>query len=168
MKNPLACYRNDLFGSRGVDVAAALEYVDQLAAASSDAVAVQTAARVLLNTVIGAVDQVLNAPSPERLALIDLIDQRIDDHKLIREDAVNERIHDKVNDWMSDYLESYIHDNVKLEDTISDWMSDNFDVNDYNVDDVVDDKIGEWISNNLADEVESVIKNSLTFNVIVN
>ena len=168
MKNPLACYRNDLFGSRGVDVGAALDYVDQLAAASSDAVAVQTAARVLLNTVIGAVDQVLNAPSPERLALIDLIDQRIDDHKLIREDAVNERIHDKVNDWMSDYLESYIHDNVKLEDTISDWMSDNFDVNDYNVEDVVDDKIREWASNNLADEVESVIKNSLTFSVIVN
>ena len=168
MKNPLRGWYSDLFGSRGVDVGAALDYVDQLAAASSDAVAVQTAARVLLNTVIGAVDQVLNAPSPERLALIDLIDERIDAYKLLREDAVNERIHDKVNDWMSDYLESYIHDNVKLEDTISDWMSDNFDVNDYNVDDVVDDKIKEWASDNLADEVESVIKNSLTFSVIVN
>ena len=39
--------------------------------------AVQTAARVLLNTVIGAVDQVLNARSPEKLALIELIDERI-------------------------------------------------------------------------------------------
>ena len=47
-------------------------------------------------------------------------------------------------------------------------MSDNFDVSNYNVDDVVDEKISEWMSNNLADEVESTIKNSLTFNVIVN
>ena len=138
MKNPLACYRNDLFGSRGVDVGAALTYVNELATASSDGVAVQTAAYVLLNTMLGAMDQVLNAPSPERLALIALIDERI------AASAIN------------------------IDQQISDWMSDNFDVNDYNVDDVVDDKIKEWASDNLADEVESVIKNSLTFSVIVN
>jgi hypothetical protein len=77
MTNPLRGWYSDLFGSRGVDVASALEYVDQLASASSDPVAVQTAARVLLNTVIGAVDQILNSRSPERLALIELIDERI-------------------------------------------------------------------------------------------
>jgi hypothetical protein len=81
-----------------VDVAAALDYVDQLASASSDAVAVQTAARVLLNTVIGAVDQMLKAPSPERLALIDLIDERIDEHKLIREDDIKTR---SASGWMT-------------------------------------------------------------------
>jgi hypothetical protein len=163
-KNPLACYRNDLFGSRGVDVGAALTYVNELATASSDGVAVQTAAYVLLNTMLGAMDQVLNAPSPERLALIELIDQRIDDHKLIREDAVANQI----TDWMNDHLEEYIGDNIDIDSKISDWMSDNFDVNDYNVDDVVDDKIKEWASDNLADEVEKVIKNSLTFSVQVN
>jgi hypothetical protein len=152
MKNPLACYRNDLFGSRGVDVAAALEYVDQLAAASSDAVAVQTAARVLLNTVLGAMDQVLNVQSPERLALIELIDERIK--------ANSSDIDQQISDWMDNNVD---HDHL-----ISEWLSDNFDVNDYNVDDVVDDKIKEWASDNLADEVEAVIKNSLTFNVIVN
>jgi len=155
-KNPLRGWYSDLFGSRGVDVAHALEYVDQLATASSDPVAVQTAARVLLNTVIGAVDQILNATSPERLALIDLIDERIDAHKLIREDQVG----DKVSQWMDD--------NMDIEDRIGDWMSNSFDLTDYNVEDVVDDKIKEWASDNLADEVESVIKNSLTFNVIVN
>jgi hypothetical protein len=152
MTNPLDQFRSGLFGSRGVDVAAALDYVDQLASASSDAVAVQTAARVLLNTVIGAVDQVLKAPSPERLALIDLIDQRIDEHKLIREDDIE----DKISQWMDD--------NVDIEDKISNWMSDNFDVTDYNV----DDAISAWMSNNMTDEIESVIKNSLTFSVIVN
>jgi hypothetical protein len=151
-KNPLRGWYSDLFGSRGVDVGHALEYVDQLATASSDPVAVQTAARVLLNTVIGAVDQILNATSPERLALIDLIDERIK--------ASSSDIDQQISDWMDN--------NIDHNHLISEWMSDNFDVSDYNVDDVVDDQIREWTSNNLADEVESVIKNSLTFSVIVN
>jgi len=151
MKNPLACYRNDLFGSRGVDVGAALTYVNELATASSDGVAVQTAAYVLLNTVLGAMDQVLNVQSPERLALIELIDERIK--------ASSSNIDQQISDW--------IDANLDVNSQISEWMSDNFDVNDYNVDDVVDDKISEWSSDNLADEVERVIKNSLTFRVIV-
>jgi hypothetical protein len=148
MTNPLDQFRSGLFGSRGVDVAAALEYVDQLASASSDPVAVQTAARVLLNTVIGAVDQILNSRSPERLALIELIDERI------AEKAAD--IDQKISDWMDNNVD---HDNL-----ISEWMSDNFDVTDYNI----NDAINEWSSDNLADEVEKVIKNSLTFSVIVN
>ena len=152
MTNTLDQYRSGLFGSRGVDVGAALEYVDQLASASSDPVAVQTAARVLLNTVIGAVDQILTSRSPERLALIELIDERIA--------ASASNIDQQISDWMDSNVD---HDHL-----ISEWLSDNFDVTDYNVDDVVDDKIKEWASDNLADEVESVIKNSLTFSVIVN
>jgi hypothetical protein len=152
MKNPLKGWYSDLFGSRGADVSAALEYVDQLASASSDPVAVQTAARVLLNTTITAVDQILGSRSPEKLALIELIDERIA--------ASTHNVDQQISDWMDSNVD---HDNL-----ISEWMSDNFDVNDYNVDDVVDDKISEWASNNLADEIESIVKNSLTFSVIVN
>jgi len=152
MNNPLKGWYSDLFGSRGVDVAAALNYVDELAAASSDAIAVQTAARVLLNTVIGAVDQILISRSPEKLAILELIDARI------AEKAAD--IDQQISDWMDSNVD---HDHL-----ISEWLSDNFDVSDYNVDDVVDDKIKEWASDNLADEVEAVIKNSLTFSVIVN
>ena len=149
MKNPLAIYRNELFGNRGVDVGAALDYVDQLATASSgDAVAVQTAARVLLNTAINAMDQILNSRSPEKLALIELIDERIK--------ASSSDIDQQISDWMDS--------NVDHDDLISNWMSDNFDVTDYNI----NDTINEWASDNLADEVEKVIKNSLTFSVIVN
>jgi glutaredoxin 2 len=151
MKNPLRGWYSDLFGSRGTDVASALEYVDQLASASSDPVAVQTAARVLLNTVIGAVDQILNSRSPEKLALIELIDERINEH-LLREGDIDQ----KISDWMDS--------NLDVGDQISNWMSDNFDVTDYNV----DDAISAWMSNNMTDEIESVIKNSLTFSVIVN
>ena len=153
MTNPLRGWYSDLFGSRGTDVASALNYVDQLATASSDAVAVQTAARVLLNTAINAMDQILNSRSPEKLALIELIDERIK--------ASSSDIDQQIADWMdSNQLPQY--------EQISNWMSDHFDINDYNVDEVVSDKISEWASDNLADEVESVIKNSLTFNVIVN
>ena len=148
MTNPLAQFRNGLFGSRGTDVASALEYVDQLASASSDPVAVQTASRVLLNTVIGAVDQILTSRSPERLALIELIDERIK--------ASASDIDQQISDWMDNNVD---HDNL-----ISEWLSDNFDVTDYNI----NDTINEWASDNLADEVEKVIKNSLTFSVIVN
>jgi len=151
MKNPLRGWYSDLFGNRGADIAAALEYVDQLASASSDAIAVQTAARVLLNTTITAVDQILNSSSPERLALLELIDERIK--------ASSSNIDQQISDW--------IDANLDVNSQISEWMSDNFDVNDYNVDDVVDDKISEWSSDNLADEVERVVKNSLTFRVIV-
>jgi hypothetical protein len=56
--------------------------------------------------------------------------------------------------------------NVDHDNLISEWMSDNFDVSDYNVDDVVSDKISEWASDNLADEVSESIK-QLTFRVTV-
>lgn len=153
MTNPLAQFRSGLFGSRGVDVAAALEYVDQLASGSSDAVAVQTAARVLLNTVIGAVDQILTSRSPEKLALIELIDERIK--------ASSSDIDQQISDWMDS--------NVDHDDLIRDWMSNNFDIGDCDLGDVINDHISEWMSTyNMTDEIESVIKNSLTFSVIVN
>ena len=159
MTNPLDQFRSGLFGSRGVDVGAALEYVDQLASASSDPVAVQTAARVLLNTVIGAVDQILTSRSPERLVLIELIDERIAATSWLIDERIAasaSNIDQKISDWMDSNVD---HDHL-----INEWMSDNFDVTDYNI----NDAINEWSSDNLADEVEKVIKNSLTFSVIVN
>ena len=163
MTNPLRGWYSDLFGSRGTDVASALNYVDQLATASSDAVAVQTASRVLLNTAINAMDQILNSRSPEKLALIELIDERINAVNIVQTvtDLFNGiNLQDKVDQQISDWIDS----NLDVDDKISNWMSDNFDVTDYNI----NDAINEWASDNLADEVEKVIKNSLTFNVIVN
>ena len=145
MKNPLDQFRSSLFGTRGCDIALALQYVDELASASTDAVAVQTAARVLLNTCANAVAQVVDSPSPERLALIELIDQRISEHKLVRSDDVDQ----KVSDW--------IESNLDIDDMISEWMSNNFDVTDYNVDDIdIDEKVNDWLSNNLSDKIQDL------------
>ena len=140
MKNPLDQFRSSLFGTRGCDIALALQYVDELASASTDAVAVQTAARVLLNTCANAVAQVVNAPSPERLALIELIDERISEHKLIRADDVDQ----KISDW--------IDSNLDLSDPINDWFSNNFDLSDHNIGDVIND----WISDNLEDRINDL------------
>ena len=161
MTNPFRKHANHLFASRGCDVDQALSYAFELVSAMPDEAkaAANTAIMVLVNTAATAFDQA-RGPSPERLALIELIDQRIDEHKLIREDAVANQI----TDWMNDHLEEYIGDNIDIEDKINEWMSDNFDVTDYNI----NDAINEWSSDNLADEVEKVVKNSLTFSVIVN
>jgi len=148
MKNPLDQFRSSLFGTRGCDIALALQYVDELASASTDAVAVQTAARVLLNTCANAVAQVIDSPSPEKIALIDLIDQRISEHKLIRADDVDQ----KVSDW--------IESNLDIDDMISEWMGNSFDITDY--DDNIDwdyrigDRIGDWLSDNLEDRINDL------------
>jgi len=148
MKNPLDQFRSSLFGTRGCDIALALQYVDELASASSDAVAVQTAARVLLNTCANAVAQVVDAPSPEKLALIELIDQRISEHKLVR----TEDLESKVQDW--------IECNLDFDDMISEWMGNNFDITDH--DDNIDwdaqigDRITDWMSDNLEDRINDL------------
>jgi hypothetical protein len=86
-------------------------------------------------------------PSPERLAIIALIDERIDAHKLVREDAIN------------DVIENHID---KLDDKISDWMSNNFDVEEYNVGDAIE----SWADRNLEEKINEAI-NNLTFTVNV-
>jgi len=140
MKNPLDQFRSSLFGTRGCDIALALQYVDELATASTDSVAVQTAARVLLNTCANAVAQVMNAPSPERLALIELIDQRILENKLVR----TEDLESKVEDW--------IESNLDIDDKINDWMSNNFDLSDFSI----SDSINDWMSDNLEDKINDL------------
>jgi hypothetical protein len=148
MSNPVTPFRNNLFASRGMDIQSALDYAEMMinTLSSTDQVAVRTSIGVLLNTIDNAVTQ-SQGPSPEKLAIIALIDERIDAHKLIREDAIG------------DVVDAHI-DN--LDDKISDWMSNNFDVTDYNVDDAIE----SWMENNLDEKVSEAIGN-VEFNVTV-
>jgi len=148
MSNPVSPFRNNLFGSRGMDIQSALDYAEMMinTLSSTDQVAVRTAVGVLVNTIDSAVTQ-SQGPSPEKLAIIALIDERIDAHKLIREDAIG------------DVVDAHI-DN--LDDKISDWMSNNFDVTDYNADDAIE----AWMENNLDEKVSEAIGN-VEFNVTV-
>ena len=148
MTNPVTPFRNDLFASRGCDIQSALDYAEMMinTLSATDQVAVRTAFGVVLNTIDSAVTQ-SQGPSPEKLAIIALIDERIAEHKLIREDAIG------------DVVDAHI-DN--LDDKISDWMSNNFDVEDYNVGDAIE----SWADRNLEDKIQDAISN-VEFSVTV-
>ena len=148
MSNPVSPFRNNLFASRGCDIQSALDYAEMMINTLSavDQVSVRTAFGVVLNTIDSAVTQ-SQGPSPEKLAIIALIDERIDAHKLIREDAIG------------DVVDAHI-DN--LDDKISDWMSNNFDITDYRVDEAIE----SWMDDNLQEKVEEAIGN-VEFNVTV-
>lgn len=150
MKNVVTPFRSNLFGSRGCDIQAALNYVDELALASSDAVAVQTAARVLLNTIEAAVAQ-SQGPSPEKLAILALIDQRVMENQC----SIQTLIGDYLQEHIAGYISDWMSNNVDVDDSISNWMSHNFDITDYNADDAIE----SWVENNLGDKVEEAINN---------
>ena len=148
MSNPVSPFRNNLFASRGCNVQEALNYAEMMinTLSATDQVSIRTAFGVVINTIDSAVTQ-SQGPSPEKLAIIALIDERIDAHKLIREDAIG------------DVVDAHI-DN--LDDKIADWMSNNFDVTDYNVDDAIE----SWMENNLDEKVSEAIGN-VEFDVTV-
>ena len=148
MSNPVTPFRNNLFASRGMDIQSALDYSEMMinTLSATDQVAVRTAFGVVINTIESAVTQ-SQGPSPEKLAIIALIDERIDAHKLIREDAIG------------DVVDAHIEN---LDDKISDWMSNNFDLDNYDV----DSSIESWMDNNLQEKVNEAIGN-VEFNVTV-
>ena len=148
MSNPVTPFRNNLFASRGCNVQEALNYAEMMinTLSATDQVSIRTAFGVVINTIDSAVTQ-SQGPSPEKLAIIALIDERIDAHKLIREDAIG------------DVVDAHI-DN--LDDKIADWMSNNFDATDYNTDDAIE----AWMENNLDEKVSEAIGN-VEFNVTV-
>ena len=144
--NPIRKHTSDLFASRGCDIDSAMEQAKQIIEAlpSDNRAPAYTALMVVINTAANAFDQ-SRGPSPERLALIELIDHRISEFKLVREDAINQMI------------ESWMEYNVDHDDLISDWMSNNFDITDYNVDDIdIDEKVNDWLSNNLSDKIQDL------------
>ena len=148
MTNPVSEFRNNLFASRGCNIQEALNYAEMMINTLSavDQVSVRTAFGVVLNTIDSAVTQ-SQGPSPEKLAIIDLIDERIAKHNFIREEAIG------------DIVDEHI---ANLDDKIEDWMSNNFDITNYNADDAIE----AWMENNLDEKVSEAIGN-VEFNVTV-
>lgn len=144
MSNPLRKHANNMFASRGCDIDAAMDYATEvLFASSSDKAAAMTALMVVVNTAANAFDQA-TGPSPEKLALIELIDSRIE--------ASAADIDQKISDWFDN--------NVDIDDRINSWMSDNFDVTDYNVDAIdIDEKVTDWMNEYLESHIGEAINN---------
>jgi len=114
-----------LFADWGSDVSAALNYVAELSSASVEGPAINTATRVVLNTVINAVDKMLATASPEKLAIMELINDQINtwaENELGQK--MDEMLDSKIDSWM-DYNLSDSMDNYDIGDKIGDWMDDN-------------------------------------------
>jgi hypothetical protein len=121
-----------------------MDYASEvLFAITADKAAAMTALMVVVNTAANAFDQA-RGPSPEKLALIDLIDSRIE--------ASAADIDQKISDWFDN--------NVDIDDRINSWMSDNFDVTDYNVDAIdIDEKVTDWMNEYLESHIGEAINN---------
>ena len=160
MANPVSQFRNDLFGSRGLDIKSALDYVETMISgmATSDQIAVRTAIGVLVNTIDNAVTQA-HGPSPERIAITHLISSIISEQLNVTMNDVDEQI----SNWMNSNLKERIMDIVSeddISDQISNWMSNNFDLDDYNIDGAIE----QWMDNNIDDKVYDAV-NSISFTV---
>jgi len=197
MTNPVTPFSNNLFGSRPT-IKEALDYAEILINTfqGTEYAAAKTAIGVVVNTIenVVATSQV---PRPQldqadmltqlggmydklvndvvtKVRGLDtaLIDERIADHKLIREDAIGDvvdaHIHnldDKIADWMDNNLRDKMMDilaNEDIDDDISNWMSNNFDITDYNVDDAIE----SWMDNNMDEKIQDAISN-IEFSVTV-
>jgi len=121
MTNPFKKHSSGLFANHGSNIDQAMTYsmslIDTLH--GNDKVAAMTAIMVLINSASSAFDEVPAAvpagPSPERLVLMELIDQRIGEHKLLREDDLE----GKLADWARDELD--------IAQSIENWADDNLD-----------------------------------------
>jgi hypothetical protein len=156
MTNPVSQFRNGIFGSRGCNIQEAIDYANEMinTLPQTDQVGIRVGLGVLINTIDNAVTQA-QGPSPEKLAIIELIDERIS--------ASQANVYTWIDMWASDNLrdkvmEMLAHDNV--DDQISNWMSNNFDLDDYNVDGAIE----SWMDNNIDDKVYDAI-NSISFTV---
>ena len=137
-----------MFADWGSDVSAALDYVAQLSSASVEGPAINTATRVVLNTVINAVDKMLAATSPEKLAIIELINDQIDTwakDKLLDSlgQTMDSMLDDKIDSWMDDNLGDKLNDMIG--DSVGDWADDN-----------LGDKIDSWMDDNLGDKINDI------------
>ncbi len=153
MTNPVSPFRNNLFGSRGMDIQSALDYAEVMfnTLSSTDQVAVRTAFGVLVNTIDSAVTQ-SQGPTPLEEALFAIIDKRIAVLQINSQVEINASI----DDWMENNLRDKVMDIIAneddIDDQISNWMSNNFDITDYDVDGAIE----SWMDNNLDEKINNL------------
>ena len=140
MSNPFRHHTNNLFANRGCDIDAALAYANEVITAmpTEQHAPAMTALMVVVNTAARAFDQA-QGPSPEKLAVEDMIrafvtremDNQSDKMLEAINDAVEEKLDelldDKINDWMNDNLEAKMEGEA-LCDAIRDAFRNNLSI----------------------------------------
>ena len=98
--NPFAKHTSNLFASRGCDIDLALSYafdVMQGLSNESDKTAMMTGIMVIVNTASNAFTQA-TGPSPEKIAIMELINQITGEHINNAFNDLNEQVQDKVSE----------------------------------------------------------------------
>ena len=134
--NPFAKHTSNLFASRGCDIDLALSYafdVMQGLSNESDKTAMMTGIMVIVNTASNAFTQA-TGPSPEKIAIMELINQITGEHINNAFNDLNEQVQDKVSAWMENNLDG------RLDDWVNNSMS---------FEDACDNRVERWIENNL-------------------
>jgi len=133
--NPFAKHTNNMFASRGCDVDAAVEYAGEiLNALSSDKAAAMTALMVVINTAANVFDQA-RGPSPEKLAILALIRNEIDNW---------------ASSYLGNHIEAWADDNLNISDKVQEYINDNLDI---------ENSILEWMNDNLESHISDAIDN---------
>jgi hypothetical protein len=122
--NPFRQHTNNLFASRGCDVDAALSYANDLITGMPTEVqaSAMTALMVVVNTAANAFDQAAG-PSPEKLAVLDLIRTEI-------ENWASSNFDSRVEDWVDNNLDiaekiqDHMNDNIDIDNSVSEWMNE--------------------------------------------
>ena len=165
-----ASLRSAMFGDRGGDVIAALEYAHEVINAmpeSSSRAPAFTALHVVLNTVANAIDAFqLPADNPAagvtgfEDALIKLIDARIANNQSVSETYA--RIDARLDYWMKDQLDSRIK--TWVDENMSDWIvthgAEAIDL---------ESQIDHYMTNNfdMTEAVRDELKHNITFSIEV-
>ena len=132
--NPIRKHTNNLFASKGCDIDSALSQAQEIIEAlpSDSKASAYTALMVFVNTAANAFDQA-RGPSPEKLAVLDLIRNEI-------ENWASSNFDSRVEDW--------VDNNLDIAEKIQDHMNDNVDI---------DNSISEWMNEYLESHVSEVI-----------
>jgi len=138
--NPFRHHTNNLFASRGCDIDAALSYANEVITAlpTETQAGAMTALMVVVNTAANAFDQA-RGPSPEKLAIIDLIRNQIDNW-------ASSHLDNHIEGWIDNNLGAH----TAIDDKVQEYINDNLDV---------DEKISEWMNEYLENHISEAIDN---------
>ena len=109
--NPFAKHTSTMFASRGCDIDEALVYANDVISAMPVEVQshAMTALMVVVNTAANAFTQA-TGPSPEKIAIMELINQITREHINNALNDLDEQVENKVSAWMENNLDlSLIH-----------------------------------------------------------
>ena len=168
-----ASLRSAMFGDRGGDVIAALEYAHQCIEAmpeSSCRAPAFTALHVVMNTIANAIDALeLSADNPAagvtgfEDALVKLIDARIANHQslYVMTGEANARIDARLDYWMEDQLDSRIK--TWVDDNMRGWIENHGEAID------LESQIDHYMTNtfDMTELIRDELKQNITFTIEV-